>query len=332
MADGSRCGCWSTGTPDAARYLRLGHPGAQPDGPGLTRDQQTPQRSLRYGFRFCVVTSHTCRLRAEYVTGDGSDVFDWRKFDWTSASLLTLLLHFESMAPSRRTRGGTIRVTRRDDEPSGEWNRDDGWLEGGLFLVWPFTYDVTDSELPYDLTLRVWTHEGRLACEDIEVTQRRGGPPVTTDGLRSATIEAYLDEIRKAMFNAEDFSFTVLKSPPKGSRLLQSPTAEEWVALDRFQRPRRPTDELLPHIAAAYREALRSSDPQVAKAPTAAVAQQLHYSRGHASRLVSEARKAGLLDPARRGRPGEVKTPARKRAAKTTKKSKKTTTTVRRSK
>jgi hypothetical protein len=71
---------------------------------------------------------------------------------------------------------------------------------------------------------------------------------------------------------------------------------------------RRPTADVLPKVAQIYRAALASDDEFEREAPTAAVAKRLNYSRGHASRLVSAARKQGLLGEARRGRSGEILT------------------------
>jgi hypothetical protein len=228
------------------------------------------------------------------------------------------------MAPRRRTRGGTIRVTQHTVQMADF--RPGGWLQGGLILLGPVGYDVVDSELPYDVTLIVWTHDGRLAAQDIKVTQRSGGPPVTTDGLRSVTVDAYLDAVRAHLLSVGKL---LLMAPVEGlPGAFEPPRSDQEAHFDRAQRPRRPMDETLPKVAAVYREALRSSDAMVAMAPTEEVGRRLGYSRGHASRLVTAARKEGLLDSARPGRAGEAKTAAKKRAAKTTK----TTSKARRTK
>jgi hypothetical protein len=229
------------------------------------------------------------------------------------------------MAPKRRTRGGTIRATRHKVHLAERWVRPDGWLEGGLRLIGPIAYDIKDSEFPHAVTMTVWVSEGRLSCESITVTQRTGGSPVTTDGLRAATIDAYLDEIRSGLLADRSAQRHVVAPAenPFGPKAIVSD--QEWEEFDRAQRPRRPMDELLPRVADAYREALRSPYAEVSKAPTAAVAKKLHYSRGHAARLVTEARKAGLLDPARPGRPGEVRTEVKRPATKANKTAKATT-------
>lgn len=182
-----------------------------------------------------------------------------------------------------------------------------GPLEGGLRLAAALTFDVTDSELPYDVTMTVGAFEGRLVCQRLELAQRRNGPPVTTEGQRLVTVDAYLDAARAAAIKSGGVAFLAPVAGVPGA--FEPATPEQWDAFDRAQRPRRPIDDVLPRVAAEYRKALRSPDPTIAKAPTEAVARALHYSRGHASRLVTAARKAGLLDPSRgRGRPGEVPT------------------------
>jgi hypothetical protein len=197
-------------------------------------------------------------------------------------------------------------VTLQGPELSRSWFRREGWLEGGLRLLGALTYDVRDSELPYGVTMTVWVADGRLACEALQITQRRGGPPVTTDGQRAVTIDAYLDEIRRTLITAGDTSLLVMAPVEGVAGAFEPPDAGQWASFDRAQRPRRPMNELLPRVADVYRDALRSPDPEVAKAPTAAVAKHFHYSRGHASRLVSAARDHALLEGARPGRPGEV--------------------------
>lgn len=140
----------------------------------------------------------------------------------------------------------------------------------------------------------VGAQDGRLACEWLRLDQRRCGPPVGTDALRSVTVEAYLDAVRRQLLGSGS---PLLLAPVEGTPGAFEPPTDEQ---------RRPLLDTLPLVASLYREALRSADPRVAKAPTAYVAECLHYSRGHAARLVTQARTEGLLGMARGRRPGEV--------------------------
>ncbi|MGH7747559.1 MAG: hypothetical protein ACREQ5_22790, partial [Candidatus Dormibacteria bacterium] len=65
-------------------------------------------------------------------------------------------------------------------------------------------------------------------------------------------------------------------------------------------RGRRTTDEKLRQVTDVYRAAVAAG-----KRPTQAVADQLHYKRAHAGRLVMQARQAGFLGPAVKGKAGE---------------------------
>jgi hypothetical protein len=63
-------------------------------------------------------------------------------------------------------------------------------------------------------------------------------------------------------------------------------------AFEAAQRTRR---TLTPQqVAEAYREALGSRDPDVRRQPTEATAARLGYSRGHISRMLTQARRKGL--------------------------------------
>jgi hypothetical protein len=57
-------------------------------------------------------------------------------------------------------------------------------------------------------------------------------------------------------------------------------------------------------VAREYRRAL--ANPQTRRRATQTVANKLGYERGHITRLLTEARKLGLLGPARRGQAGEA--------------------------
>jgi hypothetical protein len=204
----------------------------------------------------------------------------------------------DAVAQSRRRRGGIIKVKLTPPTLSRSTMRRGGRVEGGLRLVSPVTCQVEDSELPYKVTMLVGAQHGGLVCQWLRLQQRRGGPPVGTDALRQVTVEAYLDEVRRRLAAHP----LLLLSPVAGEPGAFKPLTEEQ---------RRPLLHTLPQVAFLYREALCSTDPSIAKAPTAYVARRLGYSRGHAARLVSQARDQGLLGEARGRRPGEV--PLRRR-------------------
>ena len=61
-------------------------------------------------------------------------------------------------------------------------------------------------------------------------------------------------------------------------------------------------------VAEAYRKALRSDDPGKYRRPTEAAAEALGYSRGHISRMLTQARRDGMpeIGPMRAPRAHEL--------------------------
>ena len=123
--------------------------------------------------------------------------------------------------------------------------------------------------------------------------------------LRAVTVRSYLAEIRRHLASSAG-GLVILRLAEQfaDSFALEPLSEEDAAALE--ARHRRPQAETLPRVAAAYRRALASDEEGEREAPTQFVADQLGYSRGHASRLVSDARKQGLLGPTSPGRAGEV--------------------------
>ncbi len=194
-----------------------------------------------------------------------------------------------------------------------------GRLDGGLSLSNAFTTDLDDPGLNALVSLTIEARSGRLVASSIVVAERGGGPPITGAALRAVPVESYVDLVRKAARTA--FGLLTADSPalvptPAGTAEVSQgpPSDDQW---DHFAASQRgaPTEDLLPAVARIYREALASPDPRVRNSPTAQVARQLHYHRGHAARLVTRARKEGLLRAARPGRAGEQPQPKRKRSA-----------------
>lgn len=174
-----------------------------------------------------------------------------------------------------------------------------GPLGGGVGLTNGFAVDIADSALACDVSMIVVAHEGRLACGELTLRQRPGGPAITSSLLRAAVVDSYIAEVRR---HPGPLVSEHVETFPDGSMAFEPAGPEALETFAATQKIRRSTSDLLPKVAAAYRDALNSPH---ASAPTAAVAKRLGYSRGHASRLLSQARDAGLLGPALRGQAGE---------------------------
>ncbi|HMH92222.1 MAG TPA: hypothetical protein VK586_14195, partial [Streptosporangiaceae bacterium] len=148
--------------------------------------------------------------------------------------------------------------------------------------------------------------DGALACESVTISEKPGGPPVTSLTLRSALISLYLQRIRDTLGSHHGGDLVVretYRDDSAGRINYAGPMPDEWRDFDiaQVRKATRLTPEL---AAAAYREALASADPDVRQAPTAATAKKLGASRGHVSRLLTQARRDGIegLGPGRPAR------------------------------
>jgi hypothetical protein len=181
-----------------------------------------------------------------------------------------------------------------------------GEIDGGLELVSPFVARVDDPELPFLVEFQVFAWKGRLAARDVRVWMRRG-EPVTSAELRRVKVGQYLAQIReehRQLTGRPLFGRRLPTDDPEVVAFEYEPRAESDAVAPMKRKRRRPS-EALPVVAEAYRNALVSPDPRIAASPTQYVAAQLRCTRGHASRLVSAARRAGYLGKALPGRPGE---------------------------
>lgn len=125
-------------------------------------------------------------------------------------------------------------------------------------IAFPATVLVVAEEEPghpCDVTVRVEAEAGRMVPAEVTVRRRPGGPPVTGEMLRSVQVAALVKHAAVATYVSER---------PAGDRLQQ--------------------------VAHMYRLAAF-----IGQAPTVTVADQLGMSRATAGRLISAARKAGLL-------------------------------------
>lgn len=195
------------------------------------------------------------------------------------------------------------RPTFRDPAHAAE--NGGGYLAGGMLLASRFEVDVADPAVPYDVRMTVFAHRGHLSCEQLVVCYRDGGPTVTGTGVRQAVIDTYLARVREELGSADGALLLFRPSVDEQGRRVYGVTqdVEQWDTFEAGQRRERPAE--LREVADLYRAALSSADPNENRAPVATVARRLRVHRGHASRLVSRARKEGLLDVALRDTNGK---------------------------
>jgi len=179
-----------------------------------------------------------------------------------------------------------------------------GPLRGGLTLMNRFRAVISDPEVPCEITLTVGARDGWLACESVTLAAKDGGPAVTGAALRGITLALYMQRVRQELGEAggggiinklvDRTETVVVYEPPD----LQELDGLDFAQIRRAVKAAKITPEM---VASAYREAQASPDPGKNRRPTAAAAERLGISRGHASRLLTEARRKGLpgLGPTR---------------------------------
>jgi hypothetical protein len=198
------------------------------------------------------------------------------------------------MTPRRAARDLTNVTVSTFGESGGEVE-----LAAGIFLPHrQYVAEVHDPGLPYQLVAKVEIKNGQPECRELILRAPEGGPAITGLALRSITLASYLERSLDAQFPK------YRKTEPDEQGINAQLVSDREVTSER--RRRQSIEELLPKVVAEYHRALGDEDPSVRHAPTQAVADRLHYQRGHVSRLLSEARKRGMLGKARPGRPGEV--------------------------
>jgi hypothetical protein len=145
---------------------------------------------------------------------------------------------------------------------------------------------------------------GRPRCVALRVTAKSEGA-VTGDMLRRLPVARHVE--RAALQAAsvvevqKDLRGGITQIGPVSNREQAAEVLES--AARRVPRRGSPvSDEHLKQVATLYRKALRMQGPK--KAPTEAVAMQMHVSRSTAGRWVRKARDAGFLGPGHRGRAG----------------------------
>lgn len=173
-----------------------------------------------------------------------------------------------------------------------------GPLRGGLTLMNRFEAVITDPDVPYAITMRVGAHDGWMVCEAITVSRRDEAAPLSAAALRSLALSLYMQRIREEL-GAYLGGGLLAKEAGRTDRTVAYDfpvVPDEWESFD-FAQVRRAvnTSKITTRMAAdAYLAALASPDPAQNQRPTAAAAEKLGASRGHISRLLSQARREGI--------------------------------------
>lgn len=158
----------------------------------------------------------------------------------------------------------------------------------GLAVPVPTEVTVDDWE-GFDLTLVIGATPaqgdcaGRLHCQELTVRQREGGPPVTSEAIRSVPVATLM---RRAGLNS------LLTVNRGGSSTSFSPFELTNETVERL-RALGPVRESLEWVARLYRLALVLGDP-----PTRTVEASFGLPRSTAGRWVALAREQGLLGAA----------------------------------
>ena len=170
---------------------------------------------------------------------------------------------------------------------------------GVVVLGGPFQVDVDDDDLEFLVQMTVDVEEGRLACVELLATRRPDGPPITSAAMQHVRVTRYLTLGLTAHPYVLATTYDTA-GKPVGGQWATGP--ERAAAVDRSRR-HRTTAESVTEVVAAYRQAL--ANPAARDHATQAVADALFLSRGHVSRLLTAARRQGLLSPSDIGRGGK---------------------------
>jgi hypothetical protein len=203
---------------------------------------------------------------------------------------------------------GRSAVTLTISSPGGTGTPECGGgpLHGGLVLLGRLEVDVDDPSLTCEVHLSVIAWDGWLACESVLVTARPDAAPVTGTTLRAARLASYLDQLRSELEQTRGGAL-VVRVTRRAPGVVAYGLADElsqWRALETGQRQR--PGLLTPAIVAAcYRDVMAGDDEKLKRRATAEVARRLSASRGHISRVLTAARRQGLLREAFPGRAGE---------------------------
>lgn len=190
---------------------------------------------------------------------------------------------------------------------SGRTSEGGGPLQGGLHLQNRFRVVVQDPAVPYIIKMTLRARDGRLACEEIALRESGAeGPAVTGAGLRSVVIDSYLIRVREELGGVGGALLIAKRETEGGTTAISGPVSQgEWRDFEEAQALTEQRGKITAEtVADLYRDALASPDPSLNRRPTQAVADRLGISRGHASKLLTQARRDGLLGSAQRGKAG----------------------------
>jgi len=162
-----------------------------------------------------------------------------------------------------------------------------------------FSAEIDDPGYPYAVELEIAVRYGLPTCSRLVLSQRDGGEPVSSRGLRAVPLTRYL-----ALATAQ----AALKAYPQvdGSVAYEPMWGEEVVrGPEDIEGPRPMSDEHLREVARIYREAVgRGSN-----APRRAIEAdpRWHASTATVGRWVQAARRRGFLRDAMPRRAGEAR-------------------------
>ncbi len=140
---------------------------------------------------------------------------------------------------------------------------------------------VKETVNDYDVEVVVVPESGRLVARDVRVSRRDGGPPVTSEAIRSIPVAELTKKAAKHLFSVTEGASGVRRMAPIMT------ISEDDAA--RF-REAGPTRWTLSNVADVYRIALLTGEP-----PTKAVESTFGIPRSTAGRWVAAAREQGFL-------------------------------------
>lgn len=201
----------------------------------------------------------------------------------------------------------SLRVARIQTEPHDRA----GWVRAGpdhaiptRFTGWAF---LDDPQCLVRLEVIIDRETRTPVVRELLVERREQspvGPPITASLIRRVALDELL---RRLLADVQERIVPVEQEGYTGvfqlARDAEAGGTEAWggrALAPATGRGRWTTDEKLRLVADVYRAAVAAGKP-----PTQAVADQLHYKRAHAGRLVLQARRAGYLGPTIKGKAGE---------------------------
>lgn len=163
-------------------------------------------------------------------------------------------------------------------------------IGNGLQLLGILSVRVTDETLDLTLNGDVGGVQNALAFRRLQIESHNGGP-ITSRTLRQLPLGTYLRLIFEDLkANHPYFVHSASRTGPPGSL---SPATAANIEAARVNMKK---SDLLPAAAAAYNRGQSDPDPKRRRRAIELAAIELGYSRGHTSRLISEARRLGMLD------------------------------------